>query len=116
MATTKEVLARHLKSFSERDLDGILSDYAPGAVFFTPDGLRRGKEEIRPFFQSLIGEFSKADSSFCLTLASVEGDHAFILWTAETADNFYEVATDTFVVRNDQIVAQSFAGKITPKA
>ena len=116
MATTKEVLARHLKSFSERDLEGILSDYAPGAVFFTPEGPRKGKDQIRPFFQSLLGEFSKPDSSFCMTLASVDGDHAFILWTAETADNFYEMATDTFVVRNDKIVAQSFAGKITSKA
>jgi hypothetical protein len=37
------------------------------------------------------------------------------LWTAETADNTYEEATDTFVVRNGKIVAQSFAAKITPK-
>jgi hypothetical protein len=46
----------------------------------------------------------------------VEGDHAYILWTAETADNVYELGTDTFVVRDGKIVAQSFTGKITPKA
>jgi len=45
----------------------------------------------------------------------VEGDYAYILWSAETADNCYEAATDTFVVRNGKIVAQSFAAKITPK-
>jgi hypothetical protein len=28
----------------------------------------------------------------------------------------YEVGTDTFVVRDDKIVAQSFTGKVTPKA
>jgi len=27
----------------------------------------------------------------------------------------YEVGTDTFVVRDGKIVAQSFAGKMTPK-
>jgi hypothetical protein len=27
----------------------------------------------------------------------------------------YELATDTFVVRDGKIVAQSFTGKITPK-
>jgi hypothetical protein len=27
----------------------------------------------------------------------------------------YEMATDTFVVRDGKIVAQSFTGKITPK-
>jgi hypothetical protein len=46
---------------------------------------------------------------------SVEGDYAYILWTAETAGNVYEVGTDTFVIREGRIVAQSFAGKITPK-
>ena len=45
----------------------------------------------------------------------VEGDYAYVLWSAETADNSYEAATDTFVVRVGKIVAQSFAAKITPK-
>jgi len=27
----------------------------------------------------------------------------------------YEVGTDTFIVRNGKIAAQSFTGKITPK-
>jgi hypothetical protein len=38
-----------------------------------------------------------------------------ILWAAETADNVYELATDTFVVQDGKIIAQSFAGNITPK-
>jgi len=42
MALTKEVLDNHLKCFGEGDLKGILSDYAPGAVLFTPDGPLRG--------------------------------------------------------------------------
>ena len=45
----------------------------------------------------------------------IDGDYAYILWTAETADNVYEVATDTFVVRDGKIVAQSFTGKVTPR-
>jgi len=50
-----------------------------------------------------------------MTQQFVEGDYAYILWTAETADNVYEVGADTFVVRDGKIVAQSFAGKIRPK-
>jgi hypothetical protein len=45
----------------------------------------------------------------------VEWDHAYIFWTAETADNSYEFATDTFVVRNGKIVAQSFSASVKPK-
>ena len=103
MASTKDVLDHHLKSFSEGDLKGILSDYAPGAVMFTPDGPLRGPDDMRPLFQALIAEFGKPGAAFTLKRQSIEGDYAYILWTAETADNVYEVATDTFVVRNGKI-------------
>ena len=115
MASTKDVVGRHLEFFGKGDLKGILSDYAPGAVLFTPDGPLRGADAIRPLFQAMFAEFGKPGAAFSMKQQSVEGDYAYILWTAETADNVYEVGTDTFFVRDGKIVAQSFAGKITPK-
>jgi len=115
VASTKDVLDNHLKCFGERDLKGVLSDYASGAVMFTPDGPLRGADAIRPLFQAMIAEFGKPGATFSMKQQSVEGDYAYILWTAETADNVYEMGTDTFVVRDGKIVAQSFTGKITPK-
>jgi ketosteroid isomerase-like protein len=114
--STKEVIESHLECFGERDLDGILSDYAPGAVLFTPEGPLRGVEAIRELFQAMLAEFGKPGASFDLKQLSVEGDHGFILWTAETADNVYELGTDTFAVHDGKIQVQSFAGKITPKS
>ena len=115
MRSAKDVVDNHLKCFGEGDLKGILSDYAPGAVLFTPDGPLRGAAAIRPLFQAMIAEFGKPGAVFSMKQQFVEGDYAYILWTAETADNVYEMATDTFVVRDGKIVAQSFTGKITPK-
>jgi ketosteroid isomerase-like protein len=115
MTSTKDLLAHHLKSFGEGDLNGILSDYAPDAVLFTTDGPLRGPDEIRPLFQTMIAEFAKPGASFRMKQQFVEGDRAYILWTAETATHAYELGTDTFVVRNGKIVAQSFTGKIVPK-
>src|SRR5262249_50055442 len=115
MASTKEVLDHHLKCFGEGDLNGILSDYAPGAVLFTSDGPLRGADAISPLLQAMIAEFGKPDAVFSMKRQFVEGDYAYILWTAETADNVYELGTDTFVVRDGKIVAQSFTGKIKPK-
>jgi ketosteroid isomerase-like protein len=115
MASTKEVLDHHLKCFAERDLNGILSDYATGAVLFTPGGPLMGTDAITPLFQAMFAEFGKPGATFTMQHQSVEGDYAYILWTAETADNVYEICTDTFVVRDGKIVAQSFAGKIVPK-
>ena len=115
MASTKEVLDHHLKCFIDRDLTGVLSDYAPGAVLFTRDRPLRGADAIRPLFEAMIAEFSRPGARFTMEQQFVEGDYGYILWTAETAENVYEMGTDTFVVRDGRIVAQSFTGQITPR-
>jgi ketosteroid isomerase-like protein len=116
MCSTQDVLYHHLKYFGEGDLEGILSDYAPDAVMFTPDGPLKGVDAIRPVFQALIAEFGKPGAVFKMKKESVEHDFGYILWKAETADNLYELGTDTFVVRDGKIVAQSFTSKVIPKA
>ena len=115
MLSTSDVLDHHLKSFGERDVDAILSDYASDAVLFTPGGPNKGPEAMRPLFEGLVAEFAKPGASFTMQKRCIEGDYAYCIWTAETADNWYEFATDTFVVRNGKIVAQSFAAKIKSK-
>ena len=115
MPTTSEVVDRHMECFAERDLDGVLADYSSDAVLFIPGQPLKGIGELKPFFQTFLAEFAKPGASFSMRQRTVDGDYAYILWTAETADNSYELATDTFVVSNGKIIAQSFAAKITPK-
>jgi ketosteroid isomerase-like protein len=115
MSSTTDVVNRHLKYFGQADLKGTLSDYAPDAVMFTPNGTLRGPDAIRPLFQALIAEFGKPGASFNMKVQSVAGDYAYIVWSAETPDNVYELATDTFVVRDGKIVAQSFTSKVATK-
>jgi hypothetical protein len=115
MASTRSVIDHHLKCFGEGDLQGILSDYAPDAVLFTPAGPLKGEGDFRPLFQAMIAEFGNPGAAFTMKQQFIEADYAYILWTPETADNVYELGTDTFVVQDGKIVAQSFTGKITPK-
>jgi len=115
MLTTTDVLDRHLKSFYEKDLDGVVADYSPEAMLFIPGNLLRGPAAIKPFFKAFFLEFAKPGASFSMQQRTVESDYAYILWSAETEDNTYEGATDTFFVRNGKIVVQSFAAKIKPK-
>ena len=121
MASTKEVLDHHLKCFGARDLDGFMADYAPDAVFFSPRGvlspagITKGKAVARQIFQAMFGEFSKPGMSFNLKQVSIEGDYVYIFWSAETADNIYEAASDMFVFKDGKIVAQAFTARITPK-
>ena len=114
-STTEEVLERHVKCFFEGDLEGIVSDYSADAVLFTPSGPLKGHDPIREFFRALMKEFGQPGTTFSMQLQSIDGEFAYALWSAETADNVYEMATDTHVVRDGKIVAQSFAGQIKPK-
>lgn len=115
MRSTQEVLDHHLDCFGRGDVDGILADYSATAVMFTPTGALKGPAAMRPVFEAIFKEFGQTGTSFALTHRSVEGEFAYLLWNAETADNVYEMGTDTFVVRNDRIVLQSFALTVRPK-
>src|ERR1700719_237266 len=99
MTSTKDILDHHLKCFGEGNLEGTLADYSSEAELFTPAGPLKGRDAIRPLFQALFSEFAKPGASFVMHL-QCEGDYACLLWNAETADNVYETATDTFVVRD----------------
>jgi ketosteroid isomerase-like protein len=114
-ATTQSVLTHHLDCFGKGDLIGTMTDYTDESKFFTPDGLLRGPEAIRRFFAGLFEEFAKPGMSFEMLKQEVCDDTAYIVWKAETADNHFEVGTDTFIVREGKIVTQTFAGKISPK-
>jgi ketosteroid isomerase-like protein len=114
-ASTEQVLDRHLKAFGAADLEGVMADYAPNAILFTPGGPVKGTDALRKTFQTMFVEWSKPGAKFDLKQRTVEGDSAYVFWNAETADNTYEGATDSFVVRDGKIVSHFFAGKITPK-
>ena len=66
MASTTDVLDHHLKCFGAGDLKGTLSDYAPGAVLFTPNGPLRGTAAISSLFQALFAEFGKPGATFSM--------------------------------------------------
>jgi hypothetical protein len=112
--STEEVLDHHLTAFGEGDVDAIVSDYADDAVIITQGGVVQG-EEIRALFETLVAEFAKPGMSFELVNRQTRDEVAYIVWIAETADNVYEFATDTFVIRKGQIAYQTLSAKTTAK-
>lgn len=115
MASTSDVLGHHLRAFGDGDLDEIMADFTDDSVVFTLGGPLKGLDAIRGMFVAMFEEFGKPGMSFEMLRQDVEGDCAYIVWKAETADNIYEIGTDTFVVQGGKIVYQSFCGKIVPK-
>jgi len=117
-ATTAEsVLEHHLTAFGDGDLDELLDDYTDESVVITADRTYDTLDEIgTDFFAPRFADLARPEADFVLDEQHVVGDTAFITWHAETPDNTYAFATDTFVVRDGTIVTQTFAGVVTPKA
>jgi ketosteroid isomerase-like protein len=115
MNSTKDVIENHIRRFREGNIEGVLDDFSPDAILITPAGPLKGRSEIQTLFHRLLAEFGKPGASETVHTAIFEGEYAYLIWSGETADNYYEFATDTFVVRDGKIVVQSFAAKITPK-
>ncbi len=114
--STEEVFNHHLQCFGGGDLDGLLADYTDQSFVIAPDGtVLEGPSQLRPVFAAMFAEFAKPGASFSMDKTVIKGEVAFITWSAETADNVYEFATDTFVVRDGKIASQTFTGKINPK-
>ena len=113
--TTEDVLTHHLACFGKGDLDGIMADYTAASRLFTPNGVLRGTGAIRELFMAIFSEFAKPGMSFEMLRQDIDGDTAYIVWKAETADNGYELVTDTFLVKDGKIVTHTFGGKISPK-
>jgi hypothetical protein len=114
-ATSSRESLEALRNTKASWISWLFSDYSADAVLFTPNGPLKGHDPMREFFRALIEEFGQPGTAFSLQLQSIDGDFAYSLWSAETADNVYEMATDTQIVRGGKIVAQSFAGHIKPK-
>ncbi|MFC7044656.1 nuclear transport factor 2 family protein [Halobacteriaceae archaeon GCM10025711] len=115
MSTTESVLDRHLETFGEQDMEGIMADYADDAVLITQSETYHGPDEIRRLFEALFDEFSDPEASLTLDYRTIEDDTAYIVWHADTPENEYEFATDTFVIQDGEIVTQTLGTVVTPK-
>ncbi len=109
-----EVLKHHLQAFAAGDLEAMVADYAADAVMITPRGNLCGQSAIRPVLAEIVEEFRHPQATFTLRHQSAHGDVAYMVWEARTARRIYHLGTDTLLVRQGRIVAQTYAGYSTP--
>ena len=105
---TETVVRDHLRNFLEqRGIDAIVADYHENARFYTEARIYRGRAEIQSFFTDFIGSLPDgAIDHFALRSQQVEGNIAYITWSVGSD---VPLGTDTLVVENGKIIAQSFA-------
>lgn len=105
---TESVVRNHLQAFLEqKGIAAILDDYEENARFYSETRVYQGKQEIRDFFADFMASLPEgAVDRFLLKSLRVDGNIAYITWAV---GNAIPLGTDTFVVDNGKIVAQTFA-------
>jgi ketosteroid isomerase-like protein len=103
--TPQEVFQHHAEALDAGDLDEIIADYADEAVFITPAGVKRGKDDIRAAFAQLLADVPNA--TWELKTAIYEDDVLFLEWAATSAATKVEDGIDTFVFSNGLIRLQT---------
>jgi hypothetical protein len=113
---TEKTLARHWRDFGAGDVESIMADYAPDAVLVTARTTWKGHTEIREGFRKLFAEmFPPKLTAVKLEKQVVEGELAFIVWSGDSPKYSVPFATDTFLIRDGKIVAQTFAAQMDKK-
>ncbi|MCU1308595.1 MAG: nuclear transport factor 2 family protein [Acidobacteriaceae bacterium] len=113
---TEKTLRHHWQAFGAGDVDEIMVDYADDAVLITRDGTLKGHAQIRSLFSQISENiFPPGSTTVNLAKQIVEGELAYILWSANSAHYNAPFCTDTFLIHDGKIVAQTFAAQMEPK-
>ncbi|RYH07665.1 nuclear transport factor 2 family protein [Tropicimonas sp. IMCC6043] len=105
----------HLRAFGALDIDALLATYSDDAEVVTPARVFTGPAEIREFLEPLVAEFSQDGISMETETIMIGNDTGFVVWHAESPDNVYDYAAETYFVDDGKIVSHSYAAKVTPK-
>jgi hypothetical protein len=110
---TRDVMNHHLDAFTtNQGADAIVRDYDEHAILYTPDCVYRGVDEIRHFFETFLDNLPKqAREVFRMHSEEAHGEVGYIAWSV---GELVPLGTDTFVIKDDKIVQQTYAAHICP--
>ena len=112
---TATVVGRHIQAFLANDVETIMADFAPDALLCTPDGIMRGPEQIRGFFEQVLPLFPTGETTLDVKQQAVDGELFYVAWTASTPKAEVPLGCDVFVVRNGKLIYQCFGGQVLAK-
>jgi hypothetical protein len=110
--STRDVFESHLHLRQQRKLEEDLAlNYSPGIVQLTgSSGVRRGHDGVRAGAQELCEQLPDADFSY--VLCEVDGEVAFLVWDAQSANGCVRRGADTFLIRDGKIVVQTIQYRV----
>jgi uncharacterized protein (TIGR02246 family) len=113
---TKAILDHQNAAFEAGNANETIKDFAEDAVMIGADGVIKGRAAIHAAYSELFaGPFKPGTYEFTLDAEHVHGDVAYIAWRASCATENVTLGTDTFVIQDGKIIAQTYTAKIEPK-
>jgi predicted SnoaL-like aldol condensation-catalyzing enzyme len=104
--SAQEVFDDHLREGKSGSVEeDFARNYAEDVVLLTGRGVYRGRNGLMHLAELLRKELP--DAQFEYVTRTVEGDVAFLEWTARADGAQVEDGSDTFVIRDGRIVAQT---------
>lgn len=108
--TTQKIWDHHIQAWGAKDLDSILSDYDEAAFVIVNNKVFQGHDQIRAVFTQLFELFSHGVNQ--IQPAVVKAQTIYILWRF-TPNGFGSfMGTDSFVVSDGKIQAQTIASEL----
>lgn len=104
--SARQVFEDHLRTGLEGTVEEDLArNYADDLVVLTSNGVQRGHDRLRRQADKLRKELPNC--TFCYGTQLVEGEFAFLEWSADADGAKVRDGADSYVIRNGQIVAQT---------
>lgn len=111
--TAEEVFEDHLREGKTGSVeDDFARNYAEDVVLLTGRGIHRGRDGLLYLAGLLQKELPNAAFEYRTRL--VEGDMAFLEWTARSEGGVIEDGADSYLIRDGRIVAQTIHYTVKP--
>lgn len=103
--STESVVAHHMQSGNNRNVEEVMRDYADNAILISPDGVYKGKQAIRKSYEQLVAQGS--ESVITADRKVFEGEVGYVAWSMNAGQGPAVHGSDTFIVKNGKIVVQT---------
>jgi len=109
------VFNSHIQGFTTGDLDMVQSNLTEETVLIIPGATYTGVAEFSEYITGQMQEFGQEGVVFEMGEMHVSGKIVYISWSAETPDNSYIYATETYLVEDGKIAVQTVGWIKEPK-
>ncbi|WP_298238317.1 nuclear transport factor 2 family protein [uncultured Algibacter sp.] len=112
---SKAVMDHHLKAFLENDIEAFIADYTEESIIVTQDSIYKGLEQIKALAAGLFPAFPTGETNIVVDKLFIKNELVYLVWHGDSPALNVPLGTDTFIIKNNKIMQQTFAGILNPK-